>query len=466
LSPDELRVKAHTQLEPPRPFAPAWVQNARVLVFVHLSDIHFSSRKAGDPWELDETVRRELRHDVVAQASSFGGISGLLITGDIAHAGQPAQYAKAEDWLAELCRELQIGTENVWVIPGNHDVDWSAHSPEHDGLRAELESIELLKLDERLEGILTDATAASMFLAPLGPYTDFARRYDSNPDPNVPCWTRDFELDADFVLRVRGLNSVLISDTHDEASKPRLVIGSVQTQLMREAGVVHVALCHHPADWLRDGDSMHQVHTNATVLLTGHEHHAEVRQVEQCVWISAGALHPERDREGWRPHYNLVTLKLIREHESEDSPEARVEIDIYPRVWKDNRFVAALSGSGRERHSVDLDEVAVAGIYRIGDSDARYEPQPEGAAVANLADRRVRLLHRYGELLEGARQVIAHAMGLSLGEIKDSAQTKLAEQVIRRAEEQGRLADLWDLVEAGHNQSAGDNPYRIGNDHD
>jgi hypothetical protein len=194
-----------------------------MLVFVHLSDIHFSSRLPGDPFELDETLRRELRHNVVAQVGSLGGVSGLLITGDIAHAGQPAEYAKAEDWLAELCGELTIGSENVWVIPGNHDANWEAHTAGNEALRRELEDIDLMSLDGRLEAILKDPGSAAALLAPLSGYTDFARKYGSHPNSEVPCWSHDFILSDRFVLRIRGMNSVLISDETDEAEKPRLV---------------------------------------------------------------------------------------------------------------------------------------------------------------------------------------------------------------------------------------------------
>lgn len=405
-------------------------------------------------------LRRELRHDVIAQTRERGGISGILITGDIAASGQLAEYAKAEDWLAELCGQLGIGSENVWVIPGNHDADWSAHSPTHDAFRRELELIDLLQLDNRLEEILKDSDAATVLLQPLSHFRGFARKYGSDSDLGVPYWSRDFALTDNFVLRIRGLNSVLISDSKDASNKPRLVIGSAQASLARERGTVHLAMCHHPPDWFRDASALDQIHANATVLLTGHSHRSEIRRVQRCLCVAAGALHPERDREGWEPRYNIITIRLLADMIA-DPPVGQVEVSIYPRTWDGAaRFMAGIPDHGRECHLVDLDEVAAEALRPIGAEEERYEAQPRDTEVEHLADRRERLRHRFGELLAGARNVIARTMGFSLGEIQDIGPAQLADAVMARAQADDRLSELWDLVEAGHFQKGRDNPYR------
>jgi predicted phosphodiesterase len=432
-----------------------------MLVFVHLSDLHFSSREPGDSYELDETIRTELRHDVAAEVVKIGGVSGLLITGDISRSGDPGEYANAEGWLAELCGALGIGTENVWVVPGNHDVSWSAHKGFNEALRNELATTDPMALDARLEAVFKDPESAAALLAPLESYFEFARKYNSLPeDDEVPFWSWTFGLSDQFVLRVQGINSVLISDRNDEERKPRLVLGSVQTQLEREPGTVHLAMCHHPPDWLRDGAIMEQVHVNATVLLTGHEHHSTVQRVSNCIWVAAGALHPDRGNKDWSPRYNILTIALVPDPGA-DPPAGKVEVCIYPRTWDGTaRFVAGLPGSGRECHFVDLDEVAAKALTPIGAVSEEYLPQPEGTDVKLLADRRLRLRHRFGELLSGTRNVIARSMGLSLGEIQRAGASQLADVVIARAESEDRLDELWDLVETGHYQMKEANPYR------
>jgi predicted phosphodiesterase len=430
-----------------------------MLVFLHLSDIHFSSRSRNDPHELDEGIRAELRHDAVAECRRLGGASALLITGDIAAKGKTTEYANAADWLTELCAELQIGSENVWVIPGNHDVDTDAHQGANNLLRAELEAIELGHLDRRLADIFDDAPSSADLLAPLRPYGEFARRYDSHAPDHLPFWTHDFELDDRISVRVRGMNSALISDLTDESKKPRLVLGGVQAQIQREPGIVHLAMCHHPSDCLRDGALIDDVKANATVLLTGHDHHSDIRRCGDCHWIAAGALHPPRKEENWEPHYNILTLDLMTSA-TQEAPSAKVELCVYPRRWQAGRFVSALPAQSDECRTTELDQVAAQAVEAIGTDQERYRPQPAGADVTRIADRRVRLRHRFNALLDATRSDIAQELGLTLLEIQQVGAALLADSVIERAQANHRLADLWLLVENAHGLPDTDNPYR------
>ncbi len=92
------------------------------LVFLHLSDIHFT-KHSGRPGDLDEDVRRELECDALEVRRRFDHFTGILVSGDIAFSGQAAEYDTAKSWLNQLCLSLGCAAEDVWVVPGNHDVD-------------------------------------------------------------------------------------------------------------------------------------------------------------------------------------------------------------------------------------------------------------------------------------------------------------------------------------------------------
>ena len=91
------------------------------LTFVHLSDIHIR----GYEMDLDEEIRRELLLDVQEWRGETGAPDGILVTGDVAFSGQESQYETARTWLRRLADEAGCHPEDVWVVPGNHDVDWS-----------------------------------------------------------------------------------------------------------------------------------------------------------------------------------------------------------------------------------------------------------------------------------------------------------------------------------------------------
>lgn len=63
----------------------------------------------------------QVEEDVTALR--VGGATGVLVTGDIAFSGQRSEYQSAASWLLGLCRAIECPDENVWVVPGNHDVD-------------------------------------------------------------------------------------------------------------------------------------------------------------------------------------------------------------------------------------------------------------------------------------------------------------------------------------------------------
>jgi len=95
------------------------------LVFLHLSDIHFS-RRSSTSYDPDLDLRRQLLADAVQLMTQVKVCSGILVSGDVAFSGKPDEYAKARDWLREICHKLNCSEESVWVIPGNHDVDRDA----------------------------------------------------------------------------------------------------------------------------------------------------------------------------------------------------------------------------------------------------------------------------------------------------------------------------------------------------
>jgi hypothetical protein len=97
------------------------------LVFLHLSDIHFQ-RNAGSTYDPHVGLRNELELDIKNfTAATFKHVNGILITGDVAYSGHPDEYAYARTWIEKIAGILKlIPGEDVFVIPGNHDIQRDA----------------------------------------------------------------------------------------------------------------------------------------------------------------------------------------------------------------------------------------------------------------------------------------------------------------------------------------------------
>ncbi len=433
------------------------------LLFVHLSDLHFSSLPRDSSWNLDQMLRNELHLDLKRQVEKRGGATALLVSGDIAFSGAAIEYVNARTFLTELCLDLGLPTEDVWVIPGNHDVDWTRHGDADTVVaRQELMTAPDQRVDSVLDSLMQDQRKARALLAPLSNYLAFAADFGCQPASSELSWNAVFELGGGYILRIRGVNSALVSDRDDEDKLPQLVVGSVQTQLERMSGTVHATMCHHPSSWIRDGARLRSMFdANAKLQLMGHEHRFGIRQADPLK-IAAGALHPERDKTDWEPRYNLITVEVLP---NTVEGRAQVQICVASRVWDRDaaRWTAdpAAGPVGEVCFPVELDEVATIAVVPLNARAEQYEDPPPDRRVAWLANRRRRLEHRLAGLFKGEQEVLAQQLGMTLGEIAALEPGALAGIVIDRAEKQGDLADLWDAVERAQGvANPPRNPYR------
>ena len=103
------------------------------ITWVHLSDFHFH---AGPDYGRDE-VLHALLEDLrmwVGKAEPARGAERLpldlvLITGDIAESGQPAEYDAAASFFTDVSRTIGVPFERFFLVPGNHDIDRALDAP-------------------------------------------------------------------------------------------------------------------------------------------------------------------------------------------------------------------------------------------------------------------------------------------------------------------------------------------------
>ncbi len=228
---------------------------ADCLTFIHLSDIHFSTQSGETLLDLDSGVRHELERDVGSVIPNIGRVTGLLVTGDIAFSGTSDEYVKAREWLTTLCRQAKCPEEAVWVVPGNHDIDRRtvAKSKAIRVHRRALRAVPPDSIDAELAEYCLDPSSGRSLLEPLAAYNAFAALYGCDVKAKELCWEHALVLASGTVVRLRGLSSVIVSDSED--AKGNIILGSAQADVRREAGVEYVTLCHHPPDWLLDQEA-------------------------------------------------------------------------------------------------------------------------------------------------------------------------------------------------------------------
>lgn len=321
------------------------------LTFLHLSDLHFRQGVSNTQFDRDADIRRQLERDVEQKAHLEGlSIDAILISGDIAFAGQPEEFEMARKWFDALADQLNVHGRRQFWVPGNHDSDRGVVRKDatlrmmHRDIRANRD-----EATERLYNLLRDNDAAERIYRPLAAYNKAASDINCNFSAENLCWYQDIEISQEWTVRLCGLNSALISDEDDD-ERGNLLIGIAGQHLREEDGVIWVAMSHHPCNWLLDGRAIeHLLDIRASLQIYGHEHDHRARIQGNGVRIAAGAVQPEH-AEVWEPAYNIIRLQV---------GESSLHVKVWTREWQSRQIMNFRSvefGGGRDffEHTIRL----------------------------------------------------------------------------------------------------------------
>ncbi|EKO24259.1 metallophosphoesterase [Leptospira interrogans] len=301
------------------------------MILVHLSDLHFRKNETDGAFDYYAHLRNELLKDLTEMCEVLNEpTAAILISGDLTFAGQIEEFEFAEIWLDKLCSSCKAEFKNIFIVPGNHDVDRKiAGEPVIQSVHKEIKSHYGHALNKTLAAYLTDSAASQLLYKSLGNYNNFSTKIFCDllpPDRTVS--KRDLFLNDGSTLRLYGLNSSFVSSAFDK--KEDLFIDPSAFKITKEFGVENLVICHHPYNWIRDGERL-QSHLNdvAILQLFGHEHKSRIHVGRDNIIVFAGAGHPDLLEEFSEPGYNLISLNVKGVGE-----ERVLEISVYVRVWQ------------------------------------------------------------------------------------------------------------------------------------
>lgn len=441
-----------------------------MLTFLHLSDLHITTKDAGTQFDRDLKIRQALLDDLGIEGRT--NFDAILVTGDIAYHGSSDEFARAKLWFEEVRTKTNSNPEALFVVPGNHDVNqntvfrssslWELHQSLRDTRKSPEERL------ESLEGKLKDPSLD--FLAALKEYRAFASEYGCPTSCQKLSWVQildnEKKLEDGSIVRFHGLNSALLSDAAD--AKPNLLLGEMQFQHFNpDPQYVNLVLCHHPQNWLIDDNEANDYfRAQAHVLLSGHEHDTRCYNEGGCLRVRAGAIHPNRREERWEPCYHILRLSV-------DTSICRdLIVNVETRVWrpKDKCFAKYVQGDGSDFHTERIplkawtDSAKVPPMRTFTNSPVP-ESAPAGMTVPTMtpdefsAARRKLIVHffRIGTL--SRFQAAINAGAWEEGDDAFDGQERWA-RVFERAEKSNKLEALWCAVAREDQTLAGQiNPF-------
>lgn len=437
------------------------------LTFVHLSDIHFKKGISGTVHDIDSTLREAIERDLSTELGKLGAtLTGILVTGDIAYAGKAEEYTVAKNWLRKIAESVGLDPGDiVYCVPGNHDVDREVVSKSmtiKDAHRA-IKSEKNGNYNKAISDRLRDAASSDALFSSVHVYNrDFAWIFGCTCKPETAYWEEDILLNDGSDLLLRGLSSTLLSG-YDREDKNDLVLGRSQTLFSKRNNCVYLTMCHHPPDWCWDGDVIDDDLDAVKIQLFGHKHRARVRRIDNTVRLSAGAVHPERNKEEWKPGYNIFQLWVEGTND-----KRKLKIEIYAREWQEappTQFKAYKDEKGDDVHKFEFDlpiwdAPAPAAIDELepkpsesasmiqepikpseGGPAPMAAPTPKKASVKSL-------MFRFSLLPFSKQTEIIAEAGLVKDEDRDATDVERFIRAFKRASEQDALVDLEARIKA------------------
>ena len=284
------------------------------LTWLHLSDWHQKEKKEKDfdrQVVLDALIKDIKNRKAISQ--DLEKIDFIVFSGDVAFSGKPEEYnAAKEEFFDPLLKACNLSPENLFIVPGNHDLDRAKFGLLPAPLLRPLES------NTEAKDWLFDSEKRSEAMKPLKAFTSFVGNYTKQENSDYAN-IRKLEIDGKKIALV-GFNSAWMcgrrKNSKDEIDdKGVVVVGEPQIHDPLEdisEFDIKIAVLHHPFEWLADFESsqiMSRLMKGCDFILRGHQHEPQVAVIRStlgdCVVIPAGACY---DRRTYANAYNFVHL--------------------------------------------------------------------------------------------------------------------------------------------------------------
>lgn len=300
-----------------------------------LSDIHFIH------CEDDENVYRSLETafiEAMDEIRDSGGVNQILICGDIANKGLDEEYAKAEEFLHDVFEHLECDEKQtqVYVVPGNHDIDREINKEDRLALRSTL--LDLSKSDEFIcDAKHNNTDTLKLIYSPFRAFHKFANTHSSldgiaegifteAPNFNDKGFRKEVELGIvdDYIIKLHCLNSALFCDKNDVNDPDNIKYGEHKLHIPKYAynpdtprTTVNISMMHHPHKWFYNERELNQEFDKKFKLqIYGHVHTQSIYQADEGtspVKLQLGSLQPGKggDSKQYPPVYNILELDIV-----------------------------------------------------------------------------------------------------------------------------------------------------------
>ena len=273
---------------------------SHTITWLHLSDLHLSTSHKYNQAFILESLLRDITERI---ANDRIEPNFIVVSGDIAYAGQAKEYELAGAFFDKLLRITGLSKDKLFLVPGNHDIDRRA------------DALILSERNETNNQTFTNIPEPGILSQGLHNYRNFIKDYlyQVLPEPEYH-YTKVIKI-GERQVAVLGLNSAWLS--HSDFFPGYDFLGNQQVQTALDLATradLCLAVMHHPFEWMK-----HSNHTDLEALLLkscdfflhGHTHGSSFLQRKtadsEAIFIPSGVA---VEMYGYPNSYNLVRLDL------------------------------------------------------------------------------------------------------------------------------------------------------------
>jgi formylglycine-generating enzyme required for sulfatase activity/predicted phosphodiesterase len=287
------------------------------VTWLHLSDWH----QKGKEFDRD-VVRDALLKDIENRkeiAPELEKIDFIVFSGDVAQNGKKEEYdAAVEQLFKPLLAKTGLQPENLFIVPGNHDIDHGRFEDLPQALGKPLQNhdevVKWLGIEKR-----------SKLLDPFYDFNKCVKEFTKQENFGFAD-SRIITTDNGTRIGLSGLNTSLMCGRNrigeNFVDQNQLIIGEPQVRdavTKVENECIRIVVLHHPFDFLKEFDRINveaDIKRQFHFILHGHTHRSEVHRTSgtmgDFVIIPAGACYNRRlqDDPNYISSYNFVNINF------------------------------------------------------------------------------------------------------------------------------------------------------------
>jgi tetratricopeptide (TPR) repeat protein len=291
------------------------------LTMLHISDTHF---KCSD--DLTDTkftaffqylsglAENELKNEHSVPAA-------VIFSGDLAFGGKENEFAVAEKFFDRVLEAFKVeDKKRLFIIPGNHDVNWDLITPQHADQMMDIRAKDCYGKD--YDRLLKSEDLLRPFMVKFRGYQGFSTAYLKRPFDEKNHYYADLVQIGNLLIGIASFNSAWLVTKHEGEGPGRLLqlIGLEplkRTLPTLEKAHLRIVLLHHPPYWLLESTARDiglYLQQNADLILCGHEVGENFQQTslageeKRCFYVQGGPLH---NVEGPPSRFNLIRFGTI-----------------------------------------------------------------------------------------------------------------------------------------------------------